>query len=50
MFFRGITSLLPPIYKREGVTDMNVTWSELFQFGTFVVAVINLILLVNKKK
>ena len=50
MFFRGITSLLPPIYKREGVTDMNVTWSELFQFCTFVVAVIDLILLVNKKK
>ena len=41
---------MPPIYKREGVTDMNVTWSELFQFGTFVVAVINLILLVNNKK
>ena len=29
---------------------MNVTWSELFQFCTFVVAVIDLILLVNKKK
>ena len=29
---------------------MNVTWSELFQFCTFVVAVIDLILLVNKKR
>lgn len=29
---------------------MNVTWSELFQFCTFVVAAIDLILLVNNKK
>ena len=29
---------------------MNVTWSELFQFCTFVVAVIDLILLVNNNK
>ncbi len=29
---------------------MYVTWNDLFQCCTFVVAVINLILLVNKKK
>ena len=29
---------------------MYVTWNDLFQCGTFVVAVINLVLLVNNNK
>lgn len=48
--FWGITLFLPPIYKRKGVTDMYVTWNDLFQCCTFVVAVINLVLLVNNNK
>ena len=50
VIFRGRYASLPPINNREGVTAMNITWEEIFQFCMLVVAVINLVLQVNDKK
>ena len=47
--FGGDILLLPPIV-REGVTAMDVTWEEIFQFCTLIVAVINLVLQANNNK
>ena len=48
-FFGGDLLLLPPI-EREGVTGMNVTWDELFQFCMVIIAVIALVLQANNKE
>ena len=48
-FFGGDRLLFYPRSHRKGVADM-VTWSELFQFGMFLVAVIALVFQVNNKE
>ena len=48
--FGGDILLLPPIVTRGGVTVMDVTWEEIFQFCTLIVAVINLVLQANNNK
>ncbi len=41
---------MPPI-ERKGVDDMEVTWTDIFVFGTFLVALISLVLqAIDKKK
>ena len=48
--FRGWYTSFAPNRKREGVTVMDVTWEEIFQFCTLIVAVINLVLQANNNK
>ena len=48
--FSGVIYFFCPQSQREGVSVMDVTWEEIFQFCTFVVAVISLVLQANGNK
>ena len=48
-FLSGVNTYLCPLYRR-GVTDMGVSWSELFQFCMVLISVIALVLQNNNKE
>ena len=48
--FSGVIYFFCPQSQREGVSVMDATWEEIFQFCTFVVAVISLVLQANGNK